>query len=244
MPAPLPLLSFEKTLEILRIPPLTDPGWGQDWDHNQARFPAGGLTFVQPSHIEKTLGLLRFSPSVTQVLVENTRLFEQYPLLQRLLWHLHRWLFLGSSPGGELSLCPLPTAQLHPAATLFNAYLLLSGLDPLKQLYHQRGLPEAVLTETLADLQRWILDHHRRTGNWGLTQFPWLMNHMRGELFSLGRLQFQFSTRNGAFMHFVTLKIIALSSSQGKQWSTMIRVSLPAPSPPPLLPTPGAHHST
>jgi len=37
----------------------------------------------------------------------------------------------------------------------------------------------------------WVRTFRQWNGRWGFNQLPWLANHLRGELFCLGRLQFQ-----------------------------------------------------
>jgi hypothetical protein len=83
-----------------------------------------------------------------------------------------------------------------PAERLFFLLPLLWRLDALRDFYARRGIPDSILRDTLADLPRWIAAFAaRHQGAPGLAEVAWLRNHFRGELFALGRLQFQFSTQ-------------------------------------------------
>ncbi|PBC71420.1 hypothetical protein BX265_6020 [Streptomyces sp. TLI_235] len=70
--------------------------------------------------------------------------------------------------------------------------LLFTALAPQARAWHRsRGVPPEVSRATLADLGRQLTVHRRRHGTPGLGSANWLTLHLRGELFQLGRLQFQ-----------------------------------------------------
>ncbi|MER5514909.1 acyltransferase domain-containing protein [Streptomyces sp. NPDC002763] len=86
-------------------------------------------------------------------------------------------------------------AAAAPAALdgYFLVYVFLAAL-PHARAYHQaRGVPADVSRRTLADLGRGMTLHRRRYGSGGLPAFQasWLVHHFRGELYQLGRLQFE-----------------------------------------------------
>ncbi len=74
---------------------------------------------------------------------------------------------------------------------LFPVYVFLAAL-PRTQAYHRaRGIPAEVSRRTLADLGRQLALHRRRYGRAGVQAPRWLVRHFRGELYHLGRLQFE-----------------------------------------------------
>ncbi|MFF7586485.1 acyltransferase domain-containing protein [Kitasatospora purpeofusca] len=76
------------------------------------------------------------------------------------------------------------------------ATLLFVALAPLARAHHRAlGIPAEVTGSTLADLGRQLAVSRWR-GRSGLGNARWLTLHFRGELFQLGRLQFQ-RTRPG-----------------------------------------------
>ncbi|WP_406115328.1 acyltransferase domain-containing protein [Kitasatospora purpeofusca] len=71
------------------------------------------------------------------------------------------------------------------------ATLLFVALAPLARAHHRAlGIPAEVTGSTLADLGRQLAVSRWR-GRSGLGNARWLTLHFRGELFQLGRLQFQ-----------------------------------------------------
>jgi hypothetical protein len=73
----------------------------------------------------------------------------------------------------------------------FHLYVFIAALPYVRAHHRERGVPEDVSRRTLADLGRHVSVHHRRAGGPGLL-FPWwIALHFHGELFQLGRLQFQ-----------------------------------------------------
>ncbi|CAM5336030.1 MULTISPECIES: acyltransferase domain-containing protein [Streptomyces] len=73
----------------------------------------------------------------------------------------------------------------------FAVHVLLAAL-PRTQAHHRaRGVPAEVSRRTLADLGRHLAVHRRRHGRAGVQSWRWLVRHFRGELYQLGRLQFE-----------------------------------------------------
>ncbi|MFJ6081921.1 acyltransferase domain-containing protein [Streptomyces sp. NPDC092369] len=81
-------------------------------------------------------------------------------------------------PSGDLQRC-------------FPVFVFVAAL-PYTRAYHRaRGVPDEVSRRTLADLGRNMVVHRRRYGKLGVQAPWWLTHHFRGELYQLGRLQFE-----------------------------------------------------
>ncbi|KKD02753.1 acyltransferase domain-containing protein [Streptomyces sp. WM6386] len=74
---------------------------------------------------------------------------------------------------------------------LFAAYVFVSALPHTRTYHRALGIPADVSRRTLADLGRNMVVHRRRHGGAGVQSPQWLTLHFRGELYQLGRLQFQ-----------------------------------------------------
>ncbi|MGW7609760.1 acyltransferase domain-containing protein [Streptomyces sp. NPDC054766] len=86
---------------------------------------------------------------------------------------------------------PAFPATTGPLGRCFHLYVFIAALPYVRAHHRERGVPEDVSRRTLADLGRHVAVHHRRAGGPGLL-FPWwIALHFHGELFQLGRLQFQ-----------------------------------------------------
>ncbi|MER7840474.1 acyltransferase domain-containing protein [Streptomyces sp. NPDC096040] len=86
-------------------------------------------------------------------------------------------------------------AATAPAALdgYFLVYVFLAAVPHARAYHHARGVPADVSRRTLADLGRGMTLHRRRYGRGGLAplQASWLTRHFRGELYQLGRLQYE-----------------------------------------------------
>ena len=80
-----------------------------------------------------------------------------------------------------------------PAALrrFFAAYVCVAALPHTRAYHRALGIPADVSRRTLADLGRNMVVHRRRHGRAGVQSPQWLALHFRGELYQLGRLQFQ-----------------------------------------------------
>ena len=66
------------------------------------------------------------------------------------------------------------------------AVILKLAVD-IKAEYDKTGIDETIYYDTMSDIKIWC----EKTGNKGIKQYMWLQNHVKFELFRLGRLQFQ-----------------------------------------------------
>ncbi|WP_201260934.1 acyltransferase domain-containing protein [Embleya scabrispora] len=88
---------------------------------------------------------------------------------------------------------PLPAAA-GGAGRWFHVYVYVAALPHVLAHHRALGIPPEVSRRTLADLGRHLALHRRRHGSGGLSARHWPGYHFRGELYQLGRLQFQRST--------------------------------------------------
>ncbi|MFK4104817.1 acyltransferase domain-containing protein [Streptomyces sp. NPDC019531] len=86
-----------------------------------------------------------------------------------------------------------PTGALQRC---FPVYVFVAALPHTHAYHRAHGIPADVTRRTLADLGRNMALHRRRYGRAGVQSPRWLTRHFRGELYQLGRLQFE-RTRYG-----------------------------------------------
>lgn len=65
--------------------------------------------------------------------------------------------------------------------------VILECAERAKAKYDEKGIPEEVYFGTMSDIKIWCENNSNR----GLENYGWLQNHVKTELFRLGRLQFQ-----------------------------------------------------
>jgi hypothetical protein len=86
----------------------------------------------------------------------------------------------------------VPQEPAASPARLYGDVLALMACVPSLLDHHAaHGVPEQVTWDTLSDLPRHIARHERLYGRPGFSELPWLSLHLRGLLYSLGRLQFE-----------------------------------------------------
>lgn len=73
----------------------------------------------------------------------------------------------------------------------FAVYVFVAALPYVRAHHQALGIPPEVSRRTLADLGRNMAVHRRRHGRGGVQAPWWPVLHFHGELFQLGRLQFQ-----------------------------------------------------
>jgi hypothetical protein len=81
--------------------------------------------------------------------------------------------------------------NLGEIARYFYAWVYVAMLPHARALYRTRGIPEDVLTATMADVGRHFTIHRAQRGSGGMAGQDWLMRHPRGVIHQLGRLQFE-----------------------------------------------------
>ncbi|MGW5731922.1 MULTISPECIES: acyltransferase domain-containing protein [Streptomyces] len=93
-------------------------------------------------------------------------------------------------PGAGPLYVPLPV-ELGTLGAYFPVYVFVATLPYVRAYHRSRGIPDDVSRRTLADLGRHMAVHRRARGGPGLLHPEWNSLHFRGELYQLGRLQFQ-----------------------------------------------------
>lgn len=81
--------------------------------------------------------------------------------------------------------------------------------------YEKRNIPKEIFIDTMKDIGIWCENNQNK----GLKNYNWIKNHLNGELFKIGRLQYQFSTCNN--------KLIDYSKSPISYGEKVIYVHIP-----------------
>jgi hypothetical protein len=76
-------------------------------------------------------------------------------------------------------------------APYYPVYVFVAALPHTRAYHRERGIPADITRRTLADLGRSMAARRRQTGAAGMKVPWWLAHHFRGELYQLGRLQFE-----------------------------------------------------
>ena len=73
----------------------------------------------------------------------------------------------------------------------FGAFVYTIAIEDTEKWYKAKNIPDDIFIATMSDLSVWINRHKSWFGEWGFSQYGWLLLHLRGRIFKLGRLQFE-----------------------------------------------------
>lgn len=209
-------MSLKPVLNRLGIPDYEEI-FAPDWDIIQESLPTEGVFFLKPRYVRWACEAVYLPKEMTQALLAASGRIMADEALSALAWYCHYRLFR-SRGEVEIRRWPLLTKALGREAGMFYVLILLSGTPQMQRVHRERGIPAYIVRDTVLDLKHCMEteEYHRRFGSWGISPriLNWLMNHWRGELYRLGRLQFvpsRFQGRLRAFRHRRRGTVIALS---------------------------------
>ena len=177
----------------LGIPESADV-FATDWEQSQAAMPKGGVPFLDAHSLRETCRQVYLPDTMAEAVVEAARRIAADPALSALAWHCHyRLIHEGKQRVGVREWWVL-TAALDRDAGMFYVVVLLSVTPRMQAIHRRRNIPEEIIRDTVRDLDLCMNkeDFREDFGHWGISPriLGWLLNHWRGELYRLGRLQF------------------------------------------------------
>ena len=176
--------------------------------------------FLQMEYVREACADAAFPPDVTASTLRCAARVAADPALRAQANERYVTLYRTEPfPRAELREWPLLADDRQPDGDLFYVLVALAGLPEMRAPFEKRAIPSEVYRQGLTDVLRWMEDYRARvspTGAWGLhpRYLGWLRHHFKGELFQLGRLQFEPGRGNvGAhfFRHRGTRRVLALS---------------------------------
>lgn len=189
--------------------------WEKDWNMSGKDAPES-LPFLETDFIRDTCSWLGISSDITDAFLRARAMFENNAALQRLVWHCHYLLFRsGIKQYDKIASWPMIPRDVSEHADMFYGFVCLSGVPAIRKLHRKHNVPEDITLDTLSDFELWINEHRKNTGEYGCNKLYWLIWHLTGQLFKLGRLQFQFYHCGfdiHAFRHRKNKKVIVLAS--------------------------------
>jgi hypothetical protein len=168
--------------------------WPQEEGYRLAAFdrePEHAFVLPGPSESYGILRRLDVPEQAAQEIVEalpRTREAEARWLLERC------YAALISVEAPERPPWPAPWVTEDPFTRYFHLYVFLAAVRDVLTKHGARGVPEAITWATLGDVGLQVAHHHARHGSYGFDGAFWVFNHFRGELFLLGRLQYERDT--------------------------------------------------
>src|SRR5687767_8610198 len=158
--------------------------------------------FLRPDFVREACADASFPPDVTEAVLRCAARVAADPATRSSAMKRYVRLFRTEPvPRTEIREWPLLGGEYHPEGDLFYVLVALAGLPEMRAFFRERTIPSDVYRKGLTDVLRWMDDYRVRTstsGAWGLhpRYLGWLRHHFKGELFHLGRLQFEFGRGN------------------------------------------------
>lgn len=179
-----------------------EKGWGLSLQTMPANVP-----FLNPEEIQENgvwanlpQDAIDFVTQAAQKIASDTKLLQ-------LAWHAHRLLFIEKTIDRSSTRdWPLLTSLLEEYGGAFYLLIALSGIPYIRNLHQQRNIPDDIAKLTYRDTYVWAQQYHDigtvidgkfthpvKPHTWGLCMriFPWLLSHLHGDLYRVGRLQFK-----------------------------------------------------
>jgi hypothetical protein len=86
---------------------------------------------------------------------------------------------------------PAPWVTDEALTRYFHLYVFLGAVRDVLAQHGERGIPPEITWATLGDVGLQVAHYQARHGAYGFDGAFWIFNHFRGDLFQLGRLQYE-----------------------------------------------------
>jgi hypothetical protein len=86
---------------------------------------------------------------------------------------------------------PAPWVTDEPLTRYFHLYVFLAAVDDVLSKHAARNIDPEITWRTLRDTGLQVAHHQARHGVYGFDGAFWIFNHFQGNLFQLGRLQYE-----------------------------------------------------
>jgi hypothetical protein len=185
---------------------LTDTTLSKDWQKTIQSQPSS-IPFLQPQAIQEYGEWANLPQDAITFTIQAAQKTSSDPDLTQLAWHAHRILFIDKSADrGATRHWPLLAPILNEYGGAFYLLIALSGIPHIRAIHQSRNVPDDIAKLTYRDTYVWAQQYHdigipindkfthpHKPHSWGLCTriFPWILSHLQGDLYRVGRLQFK-----------------------------------------------------
>lgn len=188
------------------IPLIKDTTLETDWAKSTQSMPTT-LPFLQPKAIQENSEWATLPQDAIDFTIQAAQKIASDPDLTHLAWHAHNILFIDKSADrGSTRDWPLLAPLLNKYGGAFYLLIALSGIPTIRTFHQSRNIPNDIAKLTYRDTYVWAQQYHdigtsidgkfthpHKPHSWGLCTriFPWILSHLHGDLYRVGRLQFK-----------------------------------------------------
>ncbi len=196
--------NVSRDLQTLRLPAEVVAAWLQDFSRltGEADLTAP-LWWLDDAKLRATCDEMAFAPAIHDAFAQAAALLRQQDRAWQTLIHLAARVL--TQPRGDLRtqayMRPGPAYETWGMlADLYRPMVCLTMLPAMIAHHRKLGVDAQITRDTADDLPLWMEDHHRKHGRWGTCDSTgWFCVHLNGELFRLGRLQYEPCTLQGHY---------------------------------------------
>jgi hypothetical protein len=196
-----------------------------EWEDSTSCFPESGLPFLAPQAVVDACRLLSLPAGAQEALLAVAGEVAVDPVLSALAWHMHYCAFRSQTYPFWETIPRWPPVEsisglLEGDGRTFYLLILTSELPGMRAVYETRRIPQDVFSEALIQLKDDLAHLYRSEAVWGLalpSRIRWYRFALLGELYRLGRIQFQFGSFRfpvRVFRHHFSRVVVALSEGQ------------------------------
>jgi hypothetical protein len=190
----------------------------EHWEKSEASFSSELPRFLTAETITETRTLGGLESKADLELHEAAHRIVSSPALLHLAWHCQRLLFehLDYEPA-KISQWPVLSRTLGDLSGAFYLLVALEAVPRIRAVHAELGIPDPVSRDTCHHyLEPVRMYRERYAGHFGVQPraLYWWRNHIEGDLYRLGRLEYMLKPFNGglrAYRHRETGETIALA---------------------------------
>jgi hypothetical protein len=167
------------------------------WEDSVATLPAQTLPFFRPDVVRRHGEYARLDADLVCRLVKAAQRFDRDDALRLMAWHTYRCVFVHTDT--DLQEWPRDIPAIGGDAGLLYLLCALAMIPLTIQKHRTLFIPEAVTRDTCLVVSSFNLYHMTGYGRPGILvqHFPWMRKHPAGELFRLGRFEYQRVPQHG-----------------------------------------------
>ena len=184
---------FDSIYEALGLDQENAAKFAPGWQASQQTYPGDIPFFLCDAFVDEVVELSGLESEALNIFRAGAAAAAASELQCRFAWHCHWRLNLAGPEEGYLPSI-LQAGDKKSESWNYVAFMLatLAALPKVKKYYVNRNIPLDYLRQSMRDLKIWTDTAFERYGKLVCMNQEWLYNHMLPNLFTLGRLQFQF----------------------------------------------------
>jgi len=169
------------------------------WASSQRRMPKDGIPFLSAGFVAGACREIGLSEEAAEMAATACSRIAGNDAVEAFFWYCHKSLYGDRQHWHDDDRSwPSLSKALGDDARMFNLLVLLSGVPRMREWNQAHSVPSEVVRETLSDIVGGLEWRRHRDSGRGLGlrihDVAWFANFVRGDLYRLGRLQFQFGS--------------------------------------------------